>query len=224
MIIEYLSLKENGAVRASQAALAILTELIELTEKLPSNEAGIRLSKIEALDKLCLPKSTIGEVAARYLGPNNRPVRALLFNKSQSINWSIGWHQDRTICVETKSKVDGFGPWSIKKDMIHVEPPFEILSRMLTLRIHLDDVPNTNAPLKVALGSHLLGKVPQDKIEMSVADAQCLECTASAGDIWIYATPIIHASEIATQPSSRRVVQIDYSADELPDGLNWVGI
>ncbi|MGJ4965035.1 hypothetical protein [Bradyrhizobium sp. SZCCHNRI1009] len=45
-----------------------------------------------------------------------------------------------------------------------------------------------------------------------------------AGDIWLYATPILHASEPSVQPGHRRVLQVDFTADELPGGLIWLGV
>jgi hypothetical protein len=38
------------------------------------------------------------------------------------------------------------------------------------------------------------------------------------------ATPLLHASEAATQPNGRRVLQVDYSVDALPGGLQWSGV
>jgi len=68
-------------------------------------------------------------------------VRAILFDKNAKTNWSLAWHQDRTICVKQRIEVDGYGPWTTKGRMQHVAPPFDLLARMLTLRVHLDDVP-----------------------------------------------------------------------------------
>ncbi len=95
---------------------------------------------------------------------------------------------------------------------------------MVTLRVHLDAVSNTNAPLKVALGSHRFGKIPHDKIEAMISDCSILECEANAGDIWVYSTPIVHASDKAILPNNRRVLQIDFSSTELPATLSWAGI
>ena len=106
----------------------------------------------------------------------------------------------------------------------HVAPPFDLLTRMVTLRAHLDDVPATNAPLLIAPGSHAEGRVPVDVIEQVVSKCGTRVCTADAGDLWLYATPILHASEAASRPAHRRVLQIDFSADELPGGLEWLGV
>ena len=51
-----------------------------------------------------------------------------------------------------------------------------------------------------------------------------VSCTASAGDVWLYATPILHASEATAHASHRRVVQVDYAVGDLPGGLRWLGI
>lgn len=110
------------------------------------NEAGLRLHGIEPLHPLLAPDGCIGAVAASILGASAKPVRAILFNKSPETNWSLAWHQDRTICVKDRRETPGFGPWTIKSGLIHVAPPFELLTRMVTLRAHLDDVPATNAP------------------------------------------------------------------------------
>ena len=151
-------------------------------------------------------------------------MRAILFDKSPARNWALGWHQDRTICVRARRDVPGFGPWTVKDGLTHVEPPFDLLERMVTLRIHLDDVTSDNAPLLVAPGSHRLGRIRADRIEAVVRRRGTFVCTASAGDVWLYATPILHASQRAQEPARRRVLQVDYSADALPGGLEWFGV
>jgi ectoine hydroxylase-related dioxygenase (phytanoyl-CoA dioxygenase family) len=151
-------------------------------------------------------------------------VRAILFDKTAATNWALGWHQDRTISVIERLDVARFGPWSVKQGMPHVAPPFALLSKMVTLRVHLDDVPGTNAPLLIAPGSHRLGCVPISEIDAAVKACGIRACTAMAGDIWIYATAILHASEATTRPVHRRVLQVDYAAEELPGGLRWLGV
>lgn len=42
--------------------------------------------------------------------------------------------------------------------------PVELLAKMITIRVHLDDVPANNAPLLIAPGSHRQGMVPVGKI------------------------------------------------------------
>jgi ectoine hydroxylase-related dioxygenase (phytanoyl-CoA dioxygenase family) len=93
-----------------------------------------------------------------------------------------------------------------------------------TLRVHLDDVPATNAPLLIAPGSHKHGRVPVELIDGVVRECGTFTCLADAGDVWVYATPILHASDAAAVPARRRVLQLDYAASELPGELEWLGV
>ena len=126
--------------------------------------------------------------------------------------------------VRERVDADGFGPWTVKSGLIQVEPPFEILERMVTLRIHLDAVDLSNAPLRIVPGSHRLGRLPEAEIERVVATSGERVCLAERGDIWLYATPIVHASLAADAPRRRRVLQVDYSADAAPGTLTWRGL
>lgn len=166
----------------------------------------------------------VGRIAMGLMPSRPRPVRGLLFDKTQMANWSLGWHQDRVIAVRQRADVAGFGPWTRKQGVLHVAPPAEILARMTTLRVHLDDVPGTNAPLLVAPGSHRLGRIAECDVPRIVSDCSVVSCVATAGDVWAYATPILHASARATQPRRRRVLQVDYAAEDLPGGLEWLGV
>jgi hypothetical protein len=201
-----------------------LSDLLTVLADQPADQAGVRLHGIDSLKAMLDADGCLGAVAATALGPSARPVRAILFNKTVETNWSLGWHQDRTICVKAKREVAGFGPWTVKRGMNHVAPPFALLSRMVTVRAHLDAVPATNAPLLVAPGSHALGRISVDSVHAVVKQCGTKACLAEAGDVWLYATPILHASETATAPGRRRVLQVDYAAEALPDGLEWLGV
>lgn len=186
--------------------------------------AGIRLFGVEGLPALLAADGPIGSLAARRLGAIARPVRAILFDKTASTNWSLAWHQDRVVAVRERKEVEGFGPWSRKHGALHVVPPFDLLARMLTLRVHLDPVPRTNAPLLIAPGSHRFGRVPESHIPEVVSKCGIAACLAEAGDVWTYATPILHASDRAAAARRRRVIQVDYAAYDLPGGLQWLGV
>ncbi len=81
-----------------------------------------------------------------------------------------------------------------------------------------------NAPLLVAPGSHRLGRIAEVEVADAVRRCGMAACVAEAGDIWLYATPILHASEAARQPARRRVLQVDFAAGDLPGGLDWAGL
>lgn len=219
-----LRLEPDGAQRLEGAAEAWLDAAERAIATLPDNRPGLRLRDIPELGAVLDPDGGIGSSITPLAGAAARPVRAILFDKNPATNWSLAWHQDRTICVRERRDVPRFGPWTVKSGLLHVAPPFDLLARMLTIRVHLDDVPADNAPLLIAPGSHRFGLVREDAIDAVVARCGIHACTARAGDIWIYATPILHASAAAAVPRRRRVLQIDYAAFDLPGGLAWSGI
>jgi len=190
----------------------------------PSQRAGLRLSGISALNAFLEPETPIGVLAAAELGPKARPVRAILFDKTADTNWALGWHQDRTISVQERLDAPGYGPWTMKAGLLHVAPPFEVLADMITIRVHLDAVTAENGPLRIAIGSHLLGRIPEAAVPDTVQRCGTAVCLADPGDVWVYRTPILHASDAALSPTHRRVLQIDFAARDLPSGLKWSGI
>ena len=73
------------------------------------------------------------------MGERVAAVRAILFDKTPDANWKVAWHQDLSIAVKERVDVAGYGPWSIKAGLTHVQPPTHVLEEMVTLRIHMDD-------------------------------------------------------------------------------------
>ena len=195
--------------------------LARLFAELSARRPGLRLRHAAGLDALIGPANRI---VRERLGTKAQPVRATLFDKSPTSNWGLGWHQDRTIAVRARVDQPGFVDWTVKSGIVHVMPPFPLLERMITARIHLDPVTDDNGPLRIAPGTHRFGRIEEDRIEAIVAQAGERSCLADAGDLWIYATPILHASRRASRPRRRRVLQLLYSVDTLPGGLEWLGI
>lgn len=216
-----LDLPSDGAEFHAAAALKSL-DAIERLFDTAYPAAGIRLPTFTGLKELLGPCSQIGSLVARHLGPDARPVRAIAFDKAAGNNWSLGWHQDRTICVSERKNIDGFGPWTVKQGLAHVQPPFPLLESMITARIHLDKVDEDNAPLRIALGSHRQGLIGEDRIAEVVELLEEYTCLADPGDVWLYATPILHASDRSISDATRRVLQVDYCAQDIPAGLEWL--
>jgi hypothetical protein len=220
-----LTLGTDGAERICGAiAPTIIRELETTFRELAPDRAGIRLHGLAGLQPLLAASGPIGTLAAERLGPTCRPVRAILFDKTLETNWSLPWHQDRTIAVAERIEGEDFGPWTIKDGLLHVAPPFRVLAGMITLRVHLDAVPPSNAPLLIAPGSHRLGRIAEAEVPNVVKRCGIMACLADAGDVWVYSTPILHASEAAREPAHRRVLQVDFTADDLPGGLQWLGV
>ncbi len=156
---------------------------------------------------LGLARSTIGEGA--------RPVKATLFDKMPDANWAIRWHQDQVIAVRVRIEVDGFGPWSIKGGVHHVEPPADVLDRVLIVRVHLDGCDGENGALRVLPGSHR-GGVASRRPAVDPVD-----CPVGRGGALVMCPLLWHASPKADQPSHRRVLHVGFAGFELPDPLDW---
>ncbi|WP_395330572.1 phytanoyl-CoA dioxygenase [Novosphingobium sp. BL-8H] len=224
-----LELVRDGACLHRGLATALLNDLAAVLAKWPDGHAGVRITGDPDLARLLDACGPIGAMVARAQGHDVCPVRAVLFDKNERADWSLGWHQDRTIAVREQAEVAGFGPWSVNQGIRHVEPPFAVIEGMVTARIHLDPVDEDNAPLLVALGSHRLGRIPTGEVEAVVAGLPIHTCLAEVGDVWCYRTPILHASN-ATLPKAgaghrrRRVLQVDYAVGDLPAPLEWLGI
>ena len=217
-----MKLDRDGAqLFAGALAPAEVAALKSLFASLPAGRPGTRLGTLPGLARLIAPADAL---ARDLLGPAARPVRAVFFDKSPASNWALGWHQDRTIAVRARLDVPGFGPWTSKSGIAHVVPPVGLLEPMLTLRLHLDDTPAENAPLLVSPGTHRLGRIDEPAIEAAVARHGTRACIAAAGDLWACSTLILHASARAAVPARRRVLQLLYSADDLPGGLSWLGV
>ena len=218
-----LTFARDGAQHLPAALDAAALEVIQaVLDTLPPGRAGLRLHGVAALHPLLAVSGPMGAAAAAVLGPAARPVRAILFDKTAAANWALPWHQDRTIAVQARIDTPGFGPWTRKGGLLHVEPAAALQAGMATLR--LDPVPPGNAPLLVAPGSHRLGRIPEAEVPATVRRCGVATCLAGAGDIWLYATPILHASAATVTPGRRRVLQVDYAAADLPGGLRWLGV
>jgi len=158
---------------------------------------------------------------ARELSPE-RPlyaVRALWFDKRPSANWKVPWHQDLSIAVAARSDAPGFGPWSLKQGVVHVQPPLEILESMFAVRLHLDRADASNGALQIVPGSHRRGVLASDEIERASADAVTLE--ADRGELIVMRPLLLHASSAAQRPRSRRVLHVEYSTLAAPGPLAW---
>jgi hypothetical protein len=150
-----------------------------------------------------------------------RAVRTIYFNKSPEANWAVSWHQDVTIAVRERSEVPGFQAWSVKKGVLHVQPPAEILERMLTVRIHLDDCDETNGALEVLPGSHLHGRLTAEQVDDMAKERAAAVCRVPAGGALLMRPLLLHSSRRSESGRPRRVLHLEYAGVELPVPLEW---
>jgi hypothetical protein len=155
------------------------------------------------------------------LGEKAFPVRALLFDKLPEANWKVPWHQDLSIAVKERRDVPGFGPWSEKAGVTHVQASPSVLERMLSVRLHLDPCGEENGPLRVLPGSHRHGKRSAGEIEVQRKAIREVSCPVEIGGALLLRPLLLHASSPSQSPAHRRVIHIEFAAEPLPGGLQW---
>ncbi|MDD4928477.1 MAG: phytanoyl-CoA dioxygenase family protein [Gallionella sp.] len=201
----------------------VRTLLAELTLlKLEPLRGGIRRIEQRVPQVASLAKSSvIMSVVRKYLSGQPELVRAIYFDKSPDNNWFVTWHQDKTVAVSSRFKADGWGPWSIKSGALHVQPPVEVLKKMVTIRVHLDDATVSNGCLKVIPGSHSPGILTTEEVQDKARQAPTVYCEVPAGGAVIMRPHILHASEKSAAPIPRRILHFEYSSYKLPKGITW---
>jgi ectoine hydroxylase-related dioxygenase (phytanoyl-CoA dioxygenase family) len=164
----------------------------------------------------------IKQLVRPHVSGEPRAVRSIYFNKSPAANWAVSWHQDITIAVRERADVSGFQAWSVKKGVLHVQPPTEILERMLTVRIHLDDCDERNGALEVLPGSHLHGRLTAEQVDQIAKETTPVLCRVSKGGALLMRPLLLHSSRRSESTSPRRVLHIEYAGVQLPKPLEWV--
>jgi ectoine hydroxylase-related dioxygenase (phytanoyl-CoA dioxygenase family) len=149
-------------------------------------------------------------------------VRGIFFDKTPGANWPVAWHQDLTLAVAQRREVPGWINWSVKAGVNHVQPPPEILDRMVTLRLHLDDCGADNGPLRVLPGTHRMGRLTAERIKLLRSEIVEATCCAPSGSVLAMKPLLLHASSAARAPRHRRVIHLEFAPrDLLPSGLEW---
>jgi ectoine hydroxylase-related dioxygenase (phytanoyl-CoA dioxygenase family) len=189
----------------------------------PERKAGLRdLFRAVPQSAALARHEGVRSAVERVLGPRAFVVRAILFDKTAESNWAVPWHQDTTIAVLERRDVPGFGPWSVKGGIAHVQPPGGVLEGMLTVRINIDPCGPENAPLLVVPRSHTRGIMGDDAVARLVErGVEPVACTGTAGDAVLMRPLIVHCSGRAEEPRRRRVVHLEWAAERLPGGLEW---
>jgi ectoine hydroxylase-related dioxygenase (phytanoyl-CoA dioxygenase family) len=166
----------------------------------------------------CSP--AVRQIAEAVMGRNCFAVRGIFFNKTRASNWKVVWHQDLTIAVRERKETDGFGPWTTKGGVPHVQPPAAVMAGMLAIRLHLDDSGEDNGPLRVIPGTHCAGRFSSEAIA-AVDKTSAVTCTVPAGGAVVMRPLLLHASSESFSGKSRRVLHFEFASADLPHGLDW---
>lgn len=175
------------------------------------------LKEIPALHSLVFNQRLKDLISADF-GPRYFVSKSIYFDKPGNSNWFVAWHQDITISVKEKVETPGFGPWTKKQDQYAVQPPVDLLQKNFTVRIHLDQTDESNGALKVLPGSHLSGIRRFE--ELNGVNDETL-CTVAEGGIMLMHPLLFHASGRSSGNNPRRVLHVEFSNQQLPEGLSW---
>ena len=207
------------AEEVRRALCALETHSAELNEAGKASARDV-LDFIPELQELAR-HPTVRSIVNLALGHDAFLVRATLFDKTAGVNWKVPWHQDLTICVKERKEVAGYGPWSVKAGLTHVQPPSRVLERMITVRLHLDPCGEHNGALRVMPGTHLAGRLNQNKVADHICAHGTMLCSAESGDVLVMRPLLLHASSVSVNPAHRRVLHFDYAVGDLEGCLQW---
>ncbi|WP_426479657.1 phytanoyl-CoA dioxygenase family protein [Chryseobacterium sp. CBSDS_008] len=161
----------------------------------------------------------IRQVVKEIFGEKYFVVKSIYFDKPETSNWYVAYHQDLTISVDKKLGLPDFGPWTTKQNQFAVQPPLNILENIYTIRIHLDDTDENNGALKIIPRSHTKGIYRPETIDWTIETEEI--CNVEKGGIMLMKPLTLHGSNRTTNGKKRRVIHIEFSDTELPEALQW---
>lgn len=170
---------------------------------------GRNLIEHDSLWKPWIHNIQIARMIRDYVGAKACVVRVLYFDKPPGQGWALSLHRDRTIAVHQHHEPpDPFSKPTCKAGVPHVEANDELMSQMLTLRLHLDPMRADNGPVYIVPRSHVMtqngGVEPAAK-----EDIQTIYCRA--GDVFAM-RPLLRHGSYAADPATllrRRVLHIE---------------
>jgi ectoine hydroxylase-related dioxygenase (phytanoyl-CoA dioxygenase family) len=150
-------------------------------------------------------------IARSALGADALPYRATLFNKSAKANWSVVWHQDTALPLQSQFDQFGWGPWSQKEGIIYAHAPSWALSRIVALRLHLDASTAENGPLRILPGTHVFGVMSDGQVCAMAQSRSQANCIVGRGGVMAMNPLLVHSSGKARVDLPRRVLHIEYT-------------
>jgi len=191
---------ENATFRKSQDLFAIR----QFHKEIP-----------EALDFIF--NQNLKDIIENTFGKGYFITKSIYFDKPEKSNWFVAYHQDLTISVNKKIEIENFENWTVKQNQFAVQPPTAILEKNFTIRIHIDKTTKDNGALKVINNSHSKGIFRVENLEIENETI----CEVEKGGIMIMKPLLFHASNKTTNNERRRVIHLEFSNQQLPDGIDW---
>lgn len=206
-----------------------VTQILKVIDNIDNSKATFRksadlfairqfLKEVPATHSLIFNKN-LTQLISQLFGQDFFVVKSIYFDKPETSNWYVPYHQDLTISVDKKVAVENFGPWTVKQNQFAVQPPIEILENIVTIRIHLDDTNENNGALRVIPKSHSQQIYRPEHVDWTKETETT--CCVKQGGAMIMKPLILHSSSRTTNHQKRRVIHIEFSNIALPAALQW---
>lgn len=165
-------------------------------------------------------RSSLGDLLER----DAVAIQCTYFTKSRDRNWLVPLHQDLSVPVAEHADGAGLSGWSRKQGTLFVQPPAELLERLVAIRLHLDPCTEEDGPLRVVPGSHKEGVLSPEAAAGIGRSQASVSCIATAGDALLMRPLLLHASSKASGTSLRRVLHFLFAPAQPSHGLRWQAV
>ena len=220
MLTADASLEEDGFTCVPLAIPEVLCARIRESVAF-SDVAGSRLLLREPLVSQAVQHLRISSPVAALLPANAVAVQCSLFSKSAASNWLVPPHQDLSIPVAEHVPASELGSWSEKEGLLFVQPPAELLSQLVAVRIQLDSPSPHSGELRVAPGTHRLGRIAAAHVTRVAPISAMHACVVPRAGALIMRPLLVHASRKAAVGTVRRVLHLLFGPPLLSNGLWW---
>jgi hypothetical protein len=213
--------RQGWVTISSVLSLIQIENTIEYLDRIDLGTAGTRnlLDWNWCVELVGLLRSS-SEIAS-LLPIDNVAVQCTLFDKTIERNWLVPFHQDLSIPVSEKVDNISLSGWSQKEGNLYVQPPLEVLEKLVAIRLHLDDCDGNNGALRVIPGSHDRGRISTAAISLLKTSRGEQFCLVKQGGALVMRPLLLHASSKASTPNRRRVLHFLFGSKSLPLGLKW---
>jgi ectoine hydroxylase-related dioxygenase (phytanoyl-CoA dioxygenase family) len=182
------------------------------SSSLPRGRAGIRHALANPAVAAFARSPKLVDIAKKILSAGAVPFRATFFDKSPSANWLVIWHQDKALPLRQRHELAGWGPWSTKDGILYSHAPTSALTKVVALRVHLDDSTKLNGPLRVLPGTHDNGVLSDQAVHQLSLEIPPVDCLVPKGGVLVMRPSLIHSSSKSQVEAARRVLHIEYAA------------
>ena len=148
----------------------------------------------------------------QYIDPNAFLVKATFFNHAPTEEGYQNWHQMQGVALVSKNA-------KISLETI----PDEITGNIFCIRIHLDDIQEGNGQQLVLPSSHNK-RFTTEEINLLSNNSHSYAPDLYSGSVLIMNALLLTRFSIPPTHKRRRVVHLEFTSSQLPDGFEWAEV